>query len=66
MGVEFEYFYSLHQKIKSFYNFTLSSKNKILMVSIKKQTNNQNLVQTKKWTTKNQMSSFHAIKSFFF
>jgi hypothetical protein len=32
------------------------------MASIKKQTNNENLVQTKKWTIKNQMFSFHAIK----
>jgi len=62
MGVEFEYFYSLHQKTKSFYIFHTIIKNMILMASIKKQTNNQILVQTKKWTTKNQMFSFHAIK----
>jgi hypothetical protein len=47
MGVELEYFYSLHQKTISFYNFTQSSRIKSWWFeTIKKQTTN-------KWIKKN-------------
>jgi hypothetical protein len=66
MDVKLEYFYSLHQKIRSSYNFTQLSRIKLWWCqSINKQTNKQNFVWTKKWITTNQIFSLHVIKWFF-